>query len=378
MVIKFLIAEYASALAPEDVGIVVEGFSMLRCLSKDLREHCDVHCFLSERLTSFSNMLPNVIEVKQGESFEYMLEKYSEDFDCMLIIAPETKNMLAKFVEIVENKKVNLANSSSSFTSITSDKHAFLKLASNHNLPTPKTFKVESINELSSFADELGYPFVVKPERGAGAYKARIVKNEQEVKKVTEIFNEDEIIIAQEYIQGKSISVSLMVSQGEIVPISVNLQSMYAINDKFEYRGGIVPLLNYEKAKEIARTACEIISGAKGYIGLDLIAKDEEEFVLMELNPRITTSYVGLSMLNGTNMGKAILYSCFDKSLSDIKLMPKGFCAFRKITAKREKLEEPCKVICPRIKNLVLIACVGNSREEAEERLRKATLALMM
>jgi predicted ATP-grasp superfamily ATP-dependent carboligase len=81
---------------------------------------------------------------------------------------------------------------------------------------------------------------------------------------------------------------------------------------RFHYGGGRLPLspeLN-ERATRLARRALETVSGWRGYVGVDLVvgeATDGGQDWVIEINPRLTTSYIGLRVLAKSNLAEAML-----------------------------------------------------------------------
>jgi predicted ATP-grasp superfamily ATP-dependent carboligase len=68
------------------------------------------------------------------------------------------------------------------------------------------------------------------------------------------------------------------------------------------YRGGTLPLSSawQTRAERLAIAALAALPPAVGYVGFDVIlgsADDGSEDVVVEVNPRLTTSYVGLRQL---------------------------------------------------------------------------------
>ena len=63
-------------------------------------------------------------------------------------------------------------------------------------------------------------------------------------------------------------------------------------------------------ARNLARRAVNAIPGAKGYLGVDMILGNDpagSEDVVIEVNPRLSMSYIGLSALCQGNIASAIL-----------------------------------------------------------------------
>jgi predicted ATP-grasp superfamily ATP-dependent carboligase len=91
---------------------------------------------------------------------------------------------------------------------------------------------------------------------------------------------------------------------------------------RFRYLGGSLPLsddLN-DRAQRLALGAIAPIDGLSGYIGVDLIlgdAADGSEDVAIEINPRLTTSYVGLRALAEFNLAETMLALAMGKPLPE-------------------------------------------------------------
>jgi predicted ATP-grasp superfamily ATP-dependent carboligase len=66
-------------------------------------------------------------------------------------------------------------------------------------------------------------------------------------------------------------------------------------DDRFVYRGGTLPVAPQGVA-EAPRRAVESIRGLCGYVGVDYLWDDRtRQATVLEINPRPTTSYVGLA-----------------------------------------------------------------------------------
>jgi predicted ATP-grasp superfamily ATP-dependent carboligase len=126
-----------------------------------------------------------------------------------------------------------------------------------------------------------------------------------------------ERILLQSFVHGIPVSVSLLVARGSSLPLSLNYQLMDA-GSPFRYRGSRVPFHHQanENALELACEAVGAIPGLSGYVGVDLILKDEGA-ELIEINPRLTTSYIGLRQVSQTNLAQAIWDACEKGILPD-------------------------------------------------------------
>jgi predicted ATP-grasp superfamily ATP-dependent carboligase len=81
---------------------------------------------------------------------------------------------------------------------------------------------------------------------------------------------------------------------------------------RFTYRGGslIREAVLAGRATSLAMRAIESLPPALGYVGVDLVlgdAPDGSDDVAIEVNPRLTTSYVGLRAVIKQNLAQAML-----------------------------------------------------------------------
>jgi tyramine---L-glutamate ligase len=115
-------------------------------------------------------------------------------------------------------------------------------------------------------------------------------------------------LIAQDYIPGFAASVAFLICSRGIVPL-IPCEQLLSTDGRFRYQGGRLPIRPElaERAMKIATAAVSCVPGLLGYVGVDVILGDDGRDWAIEINPRITTSYVGLRALAKFNMAGAML-----------------------------------------------------------------------
>ena len=100
-------------------------------------------------------------------------------------------------------------------------------------------------------------------------------------------------LIRQTFVPGMAASVAFLIGPGRCVPLAPAAQHL-SDDGRFRYLGGSVPLTAElsERAIRAGRRAVEAIGGLRGYVGVDVVLGDTDQVI--EINPRLTTSYVGL------------------------------------------------------------------------------------
>jgi predicted ATP-grasp superfamily ATP-dependent carboligase len=118
--------------------------------------------------------------------------------------------------------------------------------------------------------------------------------------------------IVQEFIEGERVSVSLLSTGKKALAVSLNKQNMVIAGpDKLSsYEGGIVPIEHPRRhdAFAVAEKVVELFPGLRGYDGVDLILTENAVFVV-DVNPRLTTSFVGLHKIANFNVAEALVNS---------------------------------------------------------------------
>ncbi|HKD36675.1 MAG TPA: ATP-grasp domain-containing protein [Pirellulales bacterium] len=159
-------------------------------------------------------------------------------------------------------------------------------------------------------AGSCSFPAVIKPRFGTGSEGVRLVRRAEEVYRWT-FFRNPLGCRIEEFCPGMAASVAFLcgpAGQFALPPCRQRLSD----DGEFRYLGGSLPL-----APELARRATDLASRAVatlndpvGYLGVDLVlgeAVDGSDDVVIEINPRLTTSYVGLRALARENLAAAML-----------------------------------------------------------------------
>jgi predicted ATP-grasp superfamily ATP-dependent carboligase len=154
--------------------------------------------------------------------------------------------------------------------------------------------------------DELTYPYVLKPRHGAGS-QATYRIDDSHIWRLNEITNHD--FVVQPFMTGLAASVALLIGPAQQITLPPTEQLLSA-DGRFHYKGGRLPLpLDLaRRAEKLGRQTVAAIPGLRGYVGVDLILgnTDADDYVL-EVNPRLTTSYVALRALALDNLMEIML-----------------------------------------------------------------------
>lgn len=298
---------------PLSETLIGEGEIMVQTLLSELNEegYTDISLTRDSRLSLIENKSEQYVV---DEKIEEKLPGFIKVSDVSWLIAPETDNYLSEYAELfIKYGKLFIGSSPDAIKIATS------KLVTNKKLLAAGINVVET-RLLSEEVPKSESGWVVKPDDGVGGEGAFVINDESKIYKLLKEEGSDNLII-QPYIEGKHMSMSLLVFNGEVRLLACNKQYMDIKNNTFKLKAiGVNECLSFKvEMLALAKNIISVISGFAGYIGIDLIAKDGELYVL-EINPRFTTAYAGISESIGCNVTTKILDAFLSKKLPDIEL----------------------------------------------------------
>lgn len=318
--------------------------------------------------------------------------------DASYIIAAETGQILQNHVALMEQTgKVSLNCKSSAIQQV-ADKAKLQETLRKNQVNTPKTLVFGLDSELTvikrAINEELCYPIIFKPADGISCSGLSIVKDDSQVASAVgkiKAGSSAKQFVVQEFIVGTAASVSLLVSDGQALAISLNKQNVNVASPEqtSSYLGGCVPFDHSLKQEAffMAQKAAECFSGLRGYVGVDFVLGKDEPFIV-DVNPRLTTSYIGLSQTACFNVAQALIYAV-SKSLLPTNFEIDKFTCFEKVESAKptvaafEESSRVAAVVSPPFpladngKAVSLVAGHGQSAEQAGLNLEEAKKRLL-
>lgn len=313
---NLLIFEYAIAMGVDNQFITVEGQYILEGLLTDLKDTGADYL-----ISRYSGLNENIMEesincnpILLEEEISSWLDENISEYDACLPVAPEEDLILYGLTKTLEDKGVKIIGSSSDAVLTCSDKYkTYELLRDDFTLVKSEKVYFSNIKDYKPIFNSRNRKMLVKPADGVSCSGVRVVqsyadfiKASANIKRMTRL----PFLLLQDYIEGISTSVSILSTGKSALPLSLNLQDIKLDQDKLVYTGGKVPYEHRlsDEAKDISKRAVESISGLKGYVGVDLVLDEVNDTVcILEINPRLTTSYVALRRLSNFNMGRAII-----------------------------------------------------------------------
>ncbi|MFX1339282.1 MAG: ATP-grasp domain-containing protein [Promethearchaeota archaeon] len=298
-------------------SLFCEGYSMLRTIIADFKAmDFEITTLLDERI----NFLIPYLEadslqcIKNDDNYITIFKKVLRDCDYAFIIAPEFTDILYDLTKIVQEEKKKLLSICLKGIELGSSKIKTYDFFRKINIKTPKTYQIPLKNGLdvdfiTQKLKEFKSPIVIKPFDGVGAES---IYHFEKKNQIYNFFNDSKAnnidlnrkFIVQEYIKGEDLSVSLVgipfkTKQAYIPPkiLSINYQDINIKNSRgdSEYFGGSTPIENYtHMIKNIIKVLETLdLSMFNSFFGIDFI-KNQNSLAFIEINPRLTTSYIGI------------------------------------------------------------------------------------
>ncbi|MGZ8246146.1 ATP-grasp domain-containing protein [Methylomagnum sp.] len=153
----------------------------------------------------------------------------------------------------------------------------------------------------------LGFPLVVKPDDGVGCEGTRIIAT----RKDWQAFLANPPAgryIAQPFLEGESLSLSALFAAGRACLLTCNHQHIARQDSGFVLTGCGVNAAHQwrDEFESLAARIAAALPELWGYAGVDVI-RSERGLTVLEVNPRLTTSYAGLREALGANPAELVL-----------------------------------------------------------------------
>jgi predicted ATP-grasp superfamily ATP-dependent carboligase len=152
-------------------------------------------------------------------------------------------------------------------------------------------------------------PWVVKPDDGAGCVGVRVFGSREGAENAASaaLAAGGQGLLAQPWIDGDAMSLCVLSAPGRVDVVSVNRQQLRLHEGAVEL---VAIDVNCEPATAdlaaLARRVADAMPGLRGYFGIDWVRTPAGP-VVIEVNPRLTSSYAGLKPALGLNAAEWVL-----------------------------------------------------------------------
>ena len=304
--LKILVFEYITggglnkADLPEPLA--KEGLLMLETLLGCLARIGTVEVIVMMDVRIGGNFVPiahNVHVIGSGQDCQQAFIQLAQACDAVWPIAPESGAILQILCGEVERTGKILLTSSSKAVAIAGDKWLTYKLLRQHSIATVPTQK------LADFRFSSG-EWMLKPVDGVGCEGSYLLANQHEFEAVTAELDKEKYLV-QPHIAGEKTSLSCLFKEGLGWLLCANRQHFSLSNKQYQLAGITVNfILDSSRYQALVNDVAKAMPDLWGYVGIDLI-ETADEILVLEINPRLTTSYAGIYAALGINCAAAVL-----------------------------------------------------------------------
>ncbi len=296
---KILVLEYVTGggLRQEPIppSLAYEGGLMLEALVADLLLVADIHLLVlhDDRLPfPRADVRAQVLEIHAGDRFQDVWRKALDRCDAVWPIAPETGGILEQLCRDVESAGKSLLTSPAAAVRLAASKLDTVRRLERFGLPVVPSFPLGEWKPVAS------RPFVIKPDDGVGCEGTRIIRAPGEFRMTADTEN----WIAQPLLDGEPLSLSALFACGQARLSSCNRQWIRQVGDRFVLKACQVNAIADTDGRwqTLAGQIAQALPVLWGYAGIDLVLGEDGPMIL-EINPRLTTSYAGLRLATGEN-----------------------------------------------------------------------------
>ena len=221
--------------------------------------------------------------------------------DAVWLIAPETNGVLQKLTQMAaQHGKLILGCGLASIEVASKKMSTYLALeaAGIASIPT-YTFK----NWPKSH-----WIWLAKPNDGAGCNDIACFNNPDDLEDWIESNHKQLTHVIQAFQPGDAASISCIIRHGKAHLLSCNSQLIDINNQMLSYSGGVINGMRdyWPQFEFIANKIAQALPDLAGYVGIDVIV-DDDEIIVVEINPRLTTSYIGLRESISANPAELVI-----------------------------------------------------------------------
>lgn len=222
--------------------------------------------------------------------------------DAVWPIAPETGGMLERLSILAQEAGRALLGSRPAAVRVAASKRATAALLARRGIPVVATaLASEPLPDSAS-------GWVVKPDDGVGAENTRLFTDARALRGWLADQRRGQRFVVQPYVEGTPASVCALFRDGAAWLLSCNRQYVVIEDGWFRFSGGEVGALEESRPQlaPIVAAVAAALPGLWGYAGIDLVVTPRGPIVL-EVNPRLTTSYAALGAALGRNPAALVL-----------------------------------------------------------------------
>jgi predicted ATP-grasp superfamily ATP-dependent carboligase len=239
---------------------------------------------------------------RAGESAPAFVARMARAHDACWIVAPETDGLLGRLRDAVG--AVRWIGCDADAIRLASSKRATLATLAASGLQTPLAFAATHRGR-----------WLVKPDDGAGCLATRVhADRARALADLDERRRCGASATLEPFVEGEALSISMLVGADLARVVALNRQRIEIGADGSLCDLGVEPAAiaartdaRAAELEALAAAVARALPGLRGFVGVDVVWNLERGAVPIEINPRVTCAYVGLSARLGRNLAADVL-----------------------------------------------------------------------
>jgi predicted ATP-grasp superfamily ATP-dependent carboligase len=339
LIVEYLCAGFAS-LQGVSQSMLSEGRAMLLALLQDAARIDGLHVSTLWNTQLGDPSLDAIAALSTSSPFtaQQAWNHALNNTDAVYVIAPETGGILKRMCTDAERTGADVLNCSPAAIDLAGDKWKTWRTLNGVGIATIPTQLLRDYLTIPAF-DRPPTGLVIKPRDGCGSEGIRMVHDDSlspatcpptppeltsggkgwsdgrnvDAASGLQLPEPDDWIV-QPYIAGRPTSIAVLYDDRgrprDVFPLAIQ-----HLSADLKYQGGRIPADSDQpqpdarQLRSLATRIGEAFPGLRGYVGIDLLLQTDGSCVIVEINPRLTTSYIGYRALAADNLAQHWLMS---------------------------------------------------------------------
>jgi predicted ATP-grasp superfamily ATP-dependent carboligase len=243
------------------------------------------------------------IAAERGQPPREFVRSLARAHDLVWVVAPETKGVLADLAAAVPPEQ--WIGCDRATIALASSKSLTARHLAQSGIPATRPWRLGERVEAERW--------IVKPDDGAGACETRVFTSfaaaGRELRRRAQY---GEAAVLEPWIEGAALSASMLCGAASAEVLAINHQHIDVDeNGNLAFRGVEIDVVDRanplgRQVENLALQVARAMPGLRGFVGIDLLAAPQGPLVI-EVNPRLTCAYVGLSRRLARNLARDVL-----------------------------------------------------------------------
>ena len=294
--------------------------------------------------------------------------EFESPYGVIVSVGGQTPNNRAK---ALQNYGIPLLGTDAANIDRAEDRNKFSNLLDTLNIRQPEWNSFANIEELTNFAERVGYPVLVRPSYvlSGSAMNVCYTKDElvQYTKDAAAVSPEHPVTVSKFFEKFKEIELDAVAQHGEIKAFVVSEH----IENAGVHSGDATIVLPPQNINAETRAKVEHVGHAiakalaiTGPFNVQFLARDNQVYVI-EANLRASRTFPFISKVIGVNFMALFVDALFEENIPVVPILPPNFVAVKAPQFSFSRLSGADPVLGVEMASTGEVACFGNDIEEA-------------